>query len=166
MSKLEKINKLRKAVKGPISWASPVLLSIPIAIWIYLLMFKPKIPSLEGRLLAALLVSLYILGAMLEIRWLLIIKYSWDVVLDSNKGISMEDFLVASLIVALYPLAIGALFALRRSFRGNVKLIDYLLTLVTLGFWLAYAQRRAATNIERILSSLDLTEEASVFFPI
>jgi hypothetical protein len=96
----------------------------------------------------------------------MISRYSWNLIRGRRAEMGFEDLLSASAMVALYPVVIGALLALSSSYQGNSRKIDAILTVLTLGLWLSYAQKRVADRLKTFISSLELSEERTISFTI
>jgi hypothetical protein len=157
---------LKRILSGSAHWIAPILLSVPLITWLTFMGMKVRIPGLEGRVIAALLISLYIIGALLEIRWLLVVRLAWNLITRRSSTIDLRDLMFSLTAIALYPVLIGSLMALSRSNDGKVKLRDAILTVVTLGLWLSYVQGKIAKSLCRLFDELKFFEETPKPFTI
>ena len=160
MSTTERIWRVGRAINSSYPWIPPILMSISILAWIFSLFSKIHIPLLKGRIFASVFVILYLTGALIELRILLLARLSWNL-MNNGKSIGVKDVVISAFSIALYPIIIGALLTLKILMNGRVSKKDSLLTIVTLGFWLSVAQTRILSNISKMLFTYQVSEPFS-----
>jgi len=160
LSTTERIWRVGRAINSSYPWIPPILMSISILAWIFSLFSKIHIPLLKGRIFASVFVILYLTGALIELRILLLARLSWNL-MNNGKSIGVKDVVISAFSIALYPIIIGALLTLKILMNGRVSKKDSLLTIVTLGFWLSVAQTRILSNISKMLFTYQVSEPFS-----
>ncbi len=160
LSVTERMWRVGRAINSSYPWLPPILMSISILMWILSLAFRVQTPFLRGRVLASGFVVLYLIGALIELRILLLARLSWNLMKD-GRSIGLRDVAISAFSIALYPIVIGALLMLRILRNGRVSKRDSLLTIVTLGFWLSVAQTRILSNISKTLFTYQVSEPVS-----
>ncbi len=150
MSVTERMWKTGEVVKNSHSWLPPLLMSASVTAWLIFIVLKYRLTPFEGRVLASIFIALYLIGALIELRILLLARLSWNLIKEGGS-VGLKDVLVSAISIALYPVVLGALLSLRIVADRRVRAKDSILTVVTLGFWLSVIQTRILSNLSDIL---------------
>jgi len=152
---IAKIMRLREALIHSKPWLPPLLLASAEVYLIASAIFSTPITSRWSRVLVASIVAVYLVGSLLEFRWIMLVQVAKETL--KGGSLSFKSLVWGVVAILLYPAIIGTIIAYKLQL-DSLKPAKIVLIVLTLGAWLSLEQTRISRWLSSKLSELTINE--------